>query len=192
MATGSGITWLAGDDATFEEALAVGADVRAAAVAAAARLPAKDLGRLYPSTMQDAVSIVHARLEENKRKAAASKQKSKSKAGAPHSPSDSHFRGARPGSGDPSAFWMYIEVGAEGECAADGRHGAPLAGPGDRRRRPLLSLALAATPCRHSPATPPHRTTSATSPATICAPCCRCCATHATTPPSRWVLAESG
>ena len=105
-------TWLAGPGASFEEALAVGGDVRAALVAAAPRLPRKDLGRLYPATMQDAVAVVHARLEENKKKAAASKQKSKSKPGAPHSPSDSHFPGARPGGGDPSAFWLYIEVRA--------------------------------------------------------------------------------
>ena len=106
-----GITWLAGQHATLEEAVAVGGDVRAAAVAAGASLPKKDLSRLYPATMQDAVSIVHARLEENKKKAQQSKQKSKSK-GAPHSPSDSHFPGARQGGGDPSAFWMYIEVRA--------------------------------------------------------------------------------
>ena len=102
--------WLAPPGATFEEALAVGGDVQAALLAAAPSLPHKDLGRLYPATMQDAVAVVHARLEENKKKAAASKQKSKSKGGAPHSPSDSHFPGARPGGGDPSAFWLYIEV----------------------------------------------------------------------------------
>jgi hypothetical protein len=106
-----GITWLAGQHATLEEAVAVGAEVRAAAVAAGASLPKKALSRLYPATMQDAVSIVHARLEENKKKAQQSKQKSKSK-GAPHSPSDSHFPGALQGGGDPSAFWMYIEVSA--------------------------------------------------------------------------------
>ncbi|KAL4458738.1 hypothetical protein ABPG75_013603 [Micractinium tetrahymenae] len=106
----SGMGWLAGPGATsFEEALAVGGEVRAAVVAAGPRLPCKDLSRLYPSTMQDAVSVVHARLEENKKKAAASKQKSKSKSGAPHSPSDEHFPGARAGGGEPSAFWMYIE-----------------------------------------------------------------------------------
>ena len=105
--------WLAPPGATFEQALAVGGDVRAALLAAAPGLPHKDLGRLYPATMQDAVAVVHARLEENKKKAAASKQKSKAKPGAPLSPSDSHFPGARPGGGDPSAFWMYIEVGQE-------------------------------------------------------------------------------
>ena len=71
-----GITWLAGQHATLEEAVAVGGDVRAAAVAAGASLPKKDLSRLYPATMQDAVSIVHARLEENKKKAQEARQKS--------------------------------------------------------------------------------------------------------------------
>ncbi|EFN53262.1 hypothetical protein CHLNCDRAFT_58651 [Chlorella variabilis] len=103
------VQWLVGEDATFEEALTAGRDVRAAAVAAGKALPPKDLSRLYPSTMQDAVSVVHVRLEENKKKVAQSKQKSKSKSGAPHSPSESHFPGARAGGGDPSAFWMYIE-----------------------------------------------------------------------------------
>lgn len=103
--------WLAGPAATFEEALSVGSDVRAAVVAAGPLLPCKDISRLYPSTMQDAVSVVHARLEENKKKAAASKQKSKSKPGAQHALSDAHFPGARAGGGEPSAFWMYIEVG---------------------------------------------------------------------------------
>ncbi|KAL4435851.1 hypothetical protein ABPG77_000613 [Micractinium sp. CCAP 211/92] len=105
----SAMQWLAGPAATFEDALSVGGDVRAAVVAAGPRLPCKDISRLYPSTMQDAVTVVHARLEENKKKAAASKQKSKSKPGAPHSPSDAHFPGARAGGGEPSAFWMYIE-----------------------------------------------------------------------------------
>lgn len=103
------VAWLGGPAATFEAALTARGDVRTAAVAAGQSLPRKDLSRMYPSTMQDAVSIVHARLEENKKKAAASKQKSKSKSGAPHTPSDSHFPGARAGGGEPSAFWMYIE-----------------------------------------------------------------------------------
>lgn len=122
----SAMQWLAGPAATFEDALSVGGDVRAAVVAAGPRLPCKDISRLYPSTMQDAVTVVHARLEENKKKAAASKQKSKSKPGAPHSPSDAHFPGARAGGGEPSAFWMYIEVGAG---ASEGcKHACGLAG----------------------------------------------------------------
>lgn len=152
----TGVAWLAPPGASFEEALAVGGDVRAALLAAGPRLPRKDLSRLYPATMQDAVSVVHARLEDNKKKAAASKQKSKSKSGAPHSPSDSHFPGARPGAGDPSAFWMYIEVralGAGWTCACVGGPARSLlrcawspqvlallaacAGGGERRRCPV-------------------------------------------------------
>lgn len=109
MSVPAGLSWLAGEHATFEEALSAGGDVRRQIVAAGPSLPRKDLaGRLYPATMADAVSIVHARLEDNKKKAAASKQKSKSKAGPPP---DSHFfPGAKQGGGEPSAFWMYIEV----------------------------------------------------------------------------------
>ena len=110
--SGAEVKWLAGEDASFEEALTAGSEVRQAAVAAGPLLPKRDLSRLYPATMADAVSIVHARVEENKKKAAQSKQKSKSRPGLPPSPSDSHYPGAKQGGGDPSAFWMYIEVRA--------------------------------------------------------------------------------
>ncbi|PSC71102.1 peregrin isoform X2 [Micractinium conductrix] len=108
-ANGWAPAWPAGEHSSFEAALAAGGEVRSAAIGAGPSLPRKDLSRLYPSTMQDAVAVVHARLEENKKKAAASKQKSKSKSGAEQPTSDSHFPGARPGAGDPSAFWLYIE-----------------------------------------------------------------------------------
>jgi hypothetical protein len=106
----AGMSWLAGQSVTFEEALEAGQEVAAAAVAAGPRLPPKDLTRLYPTTMQDAVSMVHARVEDSKKKMAQSKQKSKSKSGAVHTATDSHFPGARAGGGEPSAFWMYVEV----------------------------------------------------------------------------------
>ena len=109
-ANGWAPAWPAGEHSSFEAALAAGGEVRSAAIGTGPSLPRKDLSRLYPSTMQDAVAVVHARLEENKKKAAASKQKSKSKSGAEQPTSDSHFPGARPGAGDPSAFWLYIEV----------------------------------------------------------------------------------
>lgn len=112
MSAPAAVEWIAGPGASFEAALLAGREVRTAAIAAGARLPPKDLSRFYPSTMQDAVAAVHARAEDNKKKAAQSKQKSKSKSSAPLTPSDSHFPGAKAGGGEPSAFWMYIEVGA--------------------------------------------------------------------------------
>lgn len=189
----------------------MGGDVQAALLAAAPSLPHKDLGRLYPATMQDAVAVVHARLEENKKKAAASKQKSKSKGGAPHSPSDSHFPGARPGGGDPSAFWLYIEVRREegwgavapvqlawqgSEWATNPhamlRSACRCSRPSSRgsATSPEVPPSTAALPtltqalcCR---ACPTSRTTSGTSARTTCGACCRCCATHGTIPHTRW------
>lgn len=144
----------------------MGGDVRAAVVAAGPRLPRKDLSRLYPATMQDAVAVVHARLEDNKKKAAASKQKSKSKAGAPGSLSDSHFPGARPGGGDPSAFWMYIEV--SWWLRSSGNLGLSVVGTSSVHAHILIFC---------PPLPPLHpilcRTTSGTSHRMTCARCCQ-------------------
>ena len=74
------------------------------------RLPDKDFTRHYPATMTDAVAIVHQRAEEARRRAQSGKNKSKGRGGGGGEGS-SHFPGAREGGGDPSAFWMYIEVG---------------------------------------------------------------------------------
>ena len=108
------IKWELGPDATFADALAAHGNLLEQASQAAAALPQKDIARHCPATMQDAVSLVHARAEESKKKAA-SKQKSKSKAGGgANSPTSTHFPGAVEGGGDASAFWMYIEVGSWG------------------------------------------------------------------------------
>jgi hypothetical protein len=156
MSAPPAVEWIAGPAASFEAALLAGREVRAAAVAAGASLPLKDLSRFYPSTMQDAVAVVHTRVEDNKKKAAQSKQKSKSKSGAPHTPSDSHYPGAKAGGGEPSAFWMYIEVGAAalrlplrpGWTAA----GTTPCGPGHARVHPLCG---AAGPPRPTSCVPP-------------------------------------
>jgi hypothetical protein len=105
------VAWEAAPDASFADALTVGADVLSEAATALPTLPSKDLASPFPATLSDAIALVHAREDAKKRQGAHKSSKSKSKRGEPFAgPGQEHYPGARQGGGDLSAFWMYMEV----------------------------------------------------------------------------------
>ena len=112
--------WDPPEGVTFEEALRLGADVVQRAREALPALPRKDPTRHYPPTMADAVALVHAREDYKKKKAASLKAQKVKASGSATAPAD-HIPGAVQGGGDPSAFWLYVEV--RGQEGAGGRAG---------------------------------------------------------------------
>jgi hypothetical protein len=130
--------WLAGEDATFGDALAVGQEVLGAVRAALPLLPHKDITRPSAATMSEAVGIVHAREDLKKKLQASKAAKSKHKSGTTLASLDeTRIPGAVQGGGDPSAFWMYVEVGGIGP----GCMGKPMRMHACGQRQP--------TECRH-------------------------------------------
>ena len=97
-------------DCSFEEALVVGLDITKETAAILPSLPRRDASRYLPTTVSDALSLVHAR-EDAKRKNAGNKvNKAKQKSGvaALFGP-DERIPGALQGGGDAGAFWLYAE-----------------------------------------------------------------------------------
>lgn len=108
---GPSAAWIDDVNATYEQALAFGSDIKASAEGVLASLPRKDMTRHFPPTFFDATTLVNAR-EETKRKQAANKAakaKHKSPRGRDEYGRDAHCPGAVEGGSDPSPFWMYIE-----------------------------------------------------------------------------------
>ena len=102
--------WLADSECTFEEALLAGREVAVETKQALPTLPRRDASRYLPATVSDALSLVHARDEAKKKNAGNKVAKAKAKSGsaALFGPDD-RILGATQGSGDPGAFWLYVE-----------------------------------------------------------------------------------
>lgn len=102
--------WLADSECTFEEALLAGVEAAEETVNALPTLPRRDASRYLPATVSDALSLVHARDEAKKKNAGNKVAKAKAKSGsaALFGPDD-RILGAAQGSGDPGAFWLYVE-----------------------------------------------------------------------------------
>lgn len=102
--------WLLGEGGTYGEALSLGQDIRQEALRVIHSLPRKDVTKYYPSTMSDAISLVHARDDAKKKSGITKSTKIKQRSlGASLLGSDNCFPGAVEGGGDQYAFWMYLE-----------------------------------------------------------------------------------
>ena len=102
-----GPQWPAAPDCSFAEALAAGGAVLAACRERLPALPQRDLSKPCPSSLSEALALYHAREEEKRKKGLGKTAKAK-KVSA--SALDHGYPGAKEGSGDQSAFWMYVEV----------------------------------------------------------------------------------
>jgi hypothetical protein len=112
------VTWTAAPSASFEDALVADDSVFHAVADALPALPHRDIRRHYPSTMADAMALVHAKEDAKKKHQAAGKAARK---GAPAAvaiaaaaaggglPRAEHFPGAVEGAGDTSAFWLCMQ-----------------------------------------------------------------------------------
>lgn len=96
--------WPAPQECTFEEALSAGRDVVQQCTAAIPSLPPKDYSKPSCASLSEALAIYHAR-EDKKGQGKTAKSKKQSASALDHG-----YPGARQGAGEPSAFWMYVEV----------------------------------------------------------------------------------